>query len=67
MAQLGTFRYKGKRTLIPHISESFVRTCFVHPDMIAMVEEYQPEDGHIWHQGHFGHYKWMMCAKVKIL
>ncbi|KAF1898728.1 hypothetical protein Lal_00015471, partial [Lupinus albus] len=22
--------------------------------------------GHIWHQGHFGHYKWMMCAKVKI-
>ncbi|KAF1860186.1 hypothetical protein Lal_00040468, partial [Lupinus albus] len=23
--------------------------------------------GHIWHQGHFGHYKWMMCAKVKII
>ncbi|KAF1885919.1 hypothetical protein Lal_00015414 [Lupinus albus] len=23
-------------------------------------------EGHIWHQGHFGHYKWMMCAKVKI-
>ncbi|KAF1877096.1 hypothetical protein Lal_00033654 [Lupinus albus] len=23
--------------------------------------------GHIWHQGHFGHYKWMMCAKVKIV
>ncbi|KAF1858819.1 hypothetical protein Lal_00027070 [Lupinus albus] len=22
--------------------------------------------GHIWHQGHFGHYKWKMCAKVKI-
>ncbi|KAF1894554.1 hypothetical protein Lal_00039655 [Lupinus albus] len=22
--------------------------------------------GHIWNQGHFGHYKWMMCAKVKI-
>ncbi|KAF1884423.1 hypothetical protein Lal_00044348 [Lupinus albus] len=23
--------------------------------------------GHIWHQGHFGHYKWKMCAKVKIV
>ncbi|KAF1886009.1 hypothetical protein Lal_00021288 [Lupinus albus] len=22
---------------------------------------------HIWHQGHFGHYKWKMCAKVKIV
>ncbi|KAF1860087.1 hypothetical protein Lal_00027940 [Lupinus albus] len=23
--------------------------------------------GHIWHQGHFGHYKGKMCAKVKIV
>ncbi|KAF1895766.1 hypothetical protein Lal_00037882 [Lupinus albus] len=45
MTHLGTSRYKGRRTLIPHISESFVRTGFVHPDMVAMVEEYQPEDG----------------------
>ncbi|KAF1895682.1 hypothetical protein Lal_00041963 [Lupinus albus] len=37
--------FPQKRTLIPHISESFVRTGFVHPDMVAMVEEYQPEDG----------------------
>ncbi|KAF1874346.1 hypothetical protein Lal_00013790, partial [Lupinus albus] len=22
---------------------------------------------HVWHQGHFGHYKWKMCAKVKIV
>ncbi|KAF1888501.1 hypothetical protein Lal_00011274 [Lupinus albus] len=21
---------------------------------------------HIWYKGHFGHYKWRMCAKVKI-
>ncbi|KAF1872242.1 hypothetical protein Lal_00038028 [Lupinus albus] len=26
-------------------NESFVRTGFVHPDMVAMVEEYQLEDG----------------------
>ncbi|KAF1892715.1 hypothetical protein Lal_00042605 [Lupinus albus] len=26
-----------------------------------------PSSSHIWHQGHFGHYKWMMCAKVKII
>ncbi|KAF1866112.1 hypothetical protein Lal_00043065 [Lupinus albus] len=26
-----------------------------------------PGPRHIWHQGHFGHYKWMMCAKVKII
>ncbi|KAF1874354.1 hypothetical protein Lal_00008559 [Lupinus albus] len=45
MTQLGTSRYKGRRTLIPHISGSFVRTGFVHPDMVAMVEEYHPKDG----------------------
>ncbi|KAF1864689.1 hypothetical protein Lal_00032007 [Lupinus albus] len=26
-----------------------------------------PYLGHIWHQGHFGHYKRKMCAKVKIV
>ncbi|KAF1884303.1 hypothetical protein Lal_00042955 [Lupinus albus] len=43
VAQLGTFTYKGRKVLIPHISQSFVSTCFIKLDTIAMVEDDQPE------------------------
>ncbi|KAF1898360.1 hypothetical protein Lal_00042131 [Lupinus albus] len=34
---------------------------------MTQVGIYEPTLGHIWHQGHFGHYKLRMCAKVKII
>ncbi|KAF1865946.1 hypothetical protein Lal_00041727 [Lupinus albus] len=43
VAQLGTFMYKGRKVLIPHISQSFISTCFIKPDTIAMVEDGQLE------------------------
>ncbi|KAF1854774.1 hypothetical protein Lal_00044323, partial [Lupinus albus] len=43
MAQLGTFMYKGRKVPIPHISQSFISTCFIKPDTIAMVEDGQLE------------------------
>ncbi|KAF1864558.1 hypothetical protein Lal_00043199 [Lupinus albus] len=41
--QLGTFMYKGRKVPIPHISQSFISTCFIKPDTIAMVEDGQLE------------------------
>ncbi|KAF1878194.1 hypothetical protein Lal_00032266, partial [Lupinus albus] len=43
VAQLGTFMYKVRKVLIPHISQSFISTCFIKPDTIAMVEDGQLE------------------------
>ncbi|KAF1854735.1 hypothetical protein Lal_00033669 [Lupinus albus] len=43
VAQLGTFMYKGRKVPIPHISQSFISTCFIKPDTIAMVEDGQLE------------------------
>ncbi|KAF1865675.1 hypothetical protein Lal_00024441 [Lupinus albus] len=43
VAQLGTFMYKGRKVRIPHISQSFISTCFIKPDTIAMVEYGQLE------------------------
>ncbi|KAF1874397.1 hypothetical protein Lal_00030317, partial [Lupinus albus] len=50
VAQLGTFMYKGRKVLIPHISQSFISTCFIKPDIIAMVEDGQLESdlGHVY-------------------
>ncbi|KAF1885951.1 hypothetical protein Lal_00018492 [Lupinus albus] len=43
VAQLGTFMYKGRKVPIPHISQSFISTCFIKPETITMIEDGQLE------------------------
>ncbi|KAF1883557.1 hypothetical protein Lal_00037318 [Lupinus albus] len=43
VAQLGTFMHKGRKVPIPHISQSFISTCFIKPDTITMIEDGQLE------------------------
>ncbi|KAF1888386.1 hypothetical protein Lal_00039308, partial [Lupinus albus] len=48
------------------VEDVFVFHLLPSPNLVLLLPPWKAR-GHIWHQGHFGHYKWMMCAKVKII